>query len=225
MTFVARLAGVFLACLCLPAAAQVNPWEAHFNARMPVIDLHARTAGKGGILALGDSNSEMFWWTENAGCRVINGGFGGARIADIALRATAIAAATEPKIVHVMLGTNNLSPLTPAPEWEAMSAHLTSIVAAFHAKGSKVVLWPVPPTSPSFAPSSRRSEINSVIQQVALDTGAYWDWWWPLQITGADGYALPGALIEDGVHLSPASQVSRYYRMQTWRSHAGVTCP
>lgn len=221
------LRNICLAFLAIsaPAFASSNPWEAHFNARIPVIDLHVKVAGKGNVLLLGDSNSEMFWWTANAGCRVINAGFGGARFADIALRASAIAEMTEPKLVHIMLGTNNLPALIPENEQAAMGTHLTAIVAAFQAKGAKVVLWPVPPTASSFAPAARRAEINAIIQQVALDTGVFWDWWWPLQITGGDGYALPGAVIEDGVHLSSDSQVSRYYRLETWRTYTGTVCP
>lgn len=225
MAFLARLTVGIFACLTGFAHAQSNPWEAHFNARMPVVESQTALLGKGGALILGDSNTEMFWWNENAGCRLVNAGMGGARIADIATRAQAIADLVVPKIVHVMVGTNNLSLLTPQAEWDAMASDLTTIVNAFKAKGSKVVLWPAPPTSPAFATKERRDAVNAVIQQVALDTGVFWDWWWPLQITGADGYGLPSALAADGVHLSPSSQVSRYYRMETWRTHTGASCP
>lgn len=230
-----KLVRILAALAFATTAVLAGPWQAHFDARLAIISAQVELLGTGDMMVLGDSNTEMFWWNTNAGCQIINAGFAGARTADIAAVANNLAATTLPKVVHIMLGTNDVYLLTTDPEWPALYANLTAVVTAFKSRGAKVVLWPIPPMSSAYLDpyggNAKRDAINAVIAQVAVDQGVYWDWWWPQQITsggGSSGYAVSGALQSDGVHLSAASQISRYYRMETWKSYiqsqTGVTC-
>lgn len=208
-----------------PAKAQVSQWEAHFNARSMIVLYHTQIFGQGRPMLLGDSNTEAFGWSEIEGCRYINAGMGGATIRDIATRSEALAINSQPSVVHIMLGTNNIPLQTNDPQWISMQADLIRIVNAFKAVGSHVVMWPAPPVSAPFADAAaqaRRVTINNTAQYVASITGAMWDWWWNEQI-GPGGVPIAGALQSDGVHLSAATQASRYYRIQTWRLHIQTT--
>jgi lysophospholipase L1-like esterase len=203
-----------------------------------MISFHAATLGIGKVLIIGDSNTEAMWWNNLSGCNTINAGMGGARIRDIATRAQAIAAATKPRHVHLMIGTNDVSLADGDPELATLQADTETIISAFQAYGSKVVVWPMPPFSSNWSTNlSRRDAINSALASAASSRGAYWDWYWPNTITQngdlsngtvTSGYAVSGALVGDGVHFSPSTQTSRYYRIETWRqyikSQTGVDC-
>lgn len=183
------------------------------------------------MLLYGDSNTEAFWWTKTAGCSIVNAGMGGARIKQLAETAVYVAATTHPAIVHIMIGTNNIEMDTASAEWAAMPADLHTIVQAFKAVGAVVVLWPVPPVNAALSasmPNSSRLAINAVIQSEAWASSTFWDWWFPLQYEGANGYAIPGSVLPDGVHFSNATQLARRNRLDTWShyiaSTASVTC-
>lgn len=239
MGFKSVLAGLLLLLPC-SAIAEESYWEPHFQSRNVTIAAQVALLGTGDIMLLGDSNTEMFWWNINS-CNILNAGFGGARIRHIAERSQALAALARPKIVHIMIGTNNLATKyreTPdgMAEWNSMQADITTIVEAFQSVGAIVVLWPVPPFENGNGNLAERAAINTLLNSVRTAKNTYWDWWWPNTITQGpnvagfvtSGYAVSGALLGDGVHLSPSSQISRFYRLTAWYStiHAqtGVAC-
>lgn len=219
---------ISLAALTL-AALPARAWESHWQARDGIVALVTQIIYPGKTVLYGDSNTEAFWWSIIEGCWVANAGYGGSRIRTLALRAPQIAGVTRPKIVHVMIGTNNLGVPRDNPEWSTLQADIQTIIAAFQAVGSKVVLWPIPPVAPpQNVPAQDRIDINNAILAAAQATGVFYDWWWPTTITGPDGLATAGAMASDGIHLSGQSQVSRYYRFEVWRQHiqtyTGTTC-
>ena len=129
---------------------------------------------------------------------------------DVAIRADTIAAATLPKVVHVMLGTNNVG-----NNYLSVEDDLTRIVFAFWNKGAVVVLWPVPPFATGWAGPDgerRREIVNESIKRVALTYGVFWDWWWPRQLGSS-------SVIGDGVHFSAATQSSRLTRLNEWSAY------
>lgn len=208
-----------------PALTEANPWQPHVAARMAVVGAQQALLGTGDVMLLGDSNTEMFWWNMIGSCQVLNAGFGGATIADIAALAPALAASARPRVVHVMLGTNDLRSASQEV-LPAKRGAMMLIVEAFLAEGSVVVIWPVPPFAEGFSTPEARRRINGVLLSVAQETGAYWDWWWPNQIAqgphldGAvtDGPALPGSMLGDRVHFAPETQLSRLQRLETWQA-------
>lgn len=196
-------------------------WEPHFIARMGIIYLQTNKIGTGNVLLFGDSNTEAYWWNQNnsGSCWIMNAGFGGATIHDIAIRAVAVAEATQPKIVHLMIGTNDLGSISPSTRTD-----LQTIYNAFLPYGSIMIAWPIPPFGENFGDVtklSNRNTLNSILEEVASVNNAKWDWWWPLQIEKSDGYAVPGSLVSDGVHFSASTQTSRYYRIDTWNNYVG----
>lgn len=187
-------------------------WTAHFEARLGMLPLYTATAGTGQTVLVGDSNTEAFWWSMVAGCRIINAGMGGATVHDVAQRASLIAAITRPRIVHVMVGTNDML----SADVPDIVASAEQIIKAFRAVGALVVLWPVPPTAMPFSDrTDRRDGINDALLAAANSLGAFWDWWWPLQ-------GVP--LQADGVHFSAQAQASRYYRIETWQRYLLGPC-
>ncbi len=218
-------------------AVDAQYWARHFEAKIAVMNLQTPLLGTGDVVLYGDSNTEAFWWNQNGGCQLLNVGMAGSRISHLAQYAETVASSTRPKIVHIMAGTNNLttafrtSPEGQA-EWSTMQADMVKMVRAFKSRGAKVVVWPVPPFSSGFGSIADRDAINLMWYNVTVSEGILWDWWWPNQImTGSSGpgftlsgLASPGALLNDGVHLSASSQISRFYRMEVWRAQTGVTC-
>lgn len=215
-----------------------NYWEPHFEARSSMVAYHAATLGVGKTLVIGDSNTEAFWWNNLSGCPAINAGMGGARIRDISTRAAALASFTQPKHVHLMIGTNNVTLGAGHAELATMQSDVEAIIAAFQAYGAQVVVWPMAPFALNWSTNNaRRDQINAALQAAAAARGAYWDWYWPNTITvnGAtnggqvtSGYAVSGALVSDGVHFSSSTQFSRYYRIEVWRQYikgqTGIDC-
>lgn len=192
----------------LPSLAGAQ-WESHFTARMGVLSLQAPLLGPGRILLVGDSNTEALWWSTIGNCNVFNAGMGGAKSSDIAARAQSIATMMKPSTVHLMIGTNDILAAIPP---QTIANYVGQAIAAFKAQGATVVLWPVPPLSGYDVTAT-----NQALAVVANANGAYWDWWWPTQLNG-------GSFIGDGIHLSAAAQISRYYRIVTWTSYLGVAC-
>ena len=212
------------------AFAQPPYWEPHFISRTATVAFHATSVGLGKTLLLGDSNTEAFWWTTIGGCFVINAGMGGAGIHDLASRATYIADKTRPRTMHLLVGAANVGLADDDPDWLSMHDDLSAIVDAFQVYGAKIVLWPVAPVDAAHAasyPHAKRSAVNAIIQQVATEQGVFWDWWWPNQITigphvggvVTNNYAVAGAMQSDGLHFSASTQVSRYNRLDAWRSY------
>lgn len=217
---------VLFAVLAVPATArEQNPWKPHFGARLGVIFSHAATAGVGRVVLLGDSNTEGFWWNIVGNCRVVNAGFGGARIADIADKAEWVATTTAPAIVHVMVGTNNLDRKVPEEERATEGDDLRRIIAPFRARGAQVMVWEIPPTSPDFAQNSERERINGVIRRAVKDTGVRLESAWASGLANADGSAGAGVVFSDGVHLTAASQAKRYARIDEINRSMAVKCP
>lgn len=203
-------------------------WEPHWVSRTATVALHVQNTGISRQMIIGDSNTEGFWWSSIGGGFVVNAGMGGASIRTIADRAPYIANAARPRITHLMIGSANVKMGEESPEWETMESDLNTIVDAFTAFPTKMIVWPVPPVASEHAavyPHSRRSAVNALLAAVASQRGVFWDWWWPNQITQGphvsgvvtNNYAAPGAMAPDGLHFSGASQSSRYARLAAWK--------
>ena len=225
-----------LAALLLPINAYAQP--GHWDVRMAMVELSAAQVGHNRTLLLGDSNTEAFYWNtfDNGNCLLVNAGFGGARIQDIAIRAPEIFAYTAPRNAHVMVGTNNLYISTSSQEWAQIPARLHEISLAVAATNTRLIWWPVPPMAQAGAPAdymAKRAALNAAIQAEAGATGALWDWWFWNQFTDGPnvagvvtaGYATAGSMRGDGVHFAAATQTARHSRLTTWSQQPGVGCP
>ena len=225
-----RLLTLFLFVWVTPSIAGV---EEHWSARLAMIRLHTLQLPAGGVDAIvfGDSHSESFYWTDVGGCTVVNAGFGWGRADTLATRAALIASYTRPKVVHLMIGTNDL------PVWPqaTFSTSLQTIFDAFKPYGSKFVVWPIPPVGVEVGPNyplAARAAANNLLASAASQNGGRWDWWWPNQITigphvngvVTSNWAIPSALIEDHLHFAGSTNNSRRSRMIVWHQTLGVNC-
>lgn len=203
-----------------------NYYTPHFESRMMTIATNTWTVGQGAILLLGDSNTEMVRPIEIDGCQIINAGFGGARISDIAKRADGLAKLTRPSIVHIMVGTNDASAdlkdatsedkeieSAARDEWADMATNLGKIIDTFTAAGTRVVIWGMPPTGPAFGKLDDFAYVSKIIENVAREKKVRLELEWDREMIGADGYAKPGWLIGDDVHLTPNGQQVRVSRI------------
>ncbi|MGM4909111.1 SGNH/GDSL hydrolase family protein [Rhizobium sp. 768_B6_N1_8] len=216
--FLSVLVAIFVSTV---ANAFEGSWEGHWVARSNTIMLESAIVGERQVMIFGDSNTEQFWWNEVGGCKILNAGFGAAQISDVVSYAEPLAETAKPAIVHIMLGSNNLRPGSNSTgdwrkRWDAMSAGLEKIVRTFKAVGSTVVLWEIPPTSRDFGSASDRDLINATIEKVALDTGVYLDKAWDKGLVAADGYAVSGSVVPDGVHLTAEVQHKRLLAIDEW---------
>jgi hypothetical protein len=235
-----KLVAAFLASIALAVQAfAANYWQVHFDNRLAIISQQNGLLGTGDVVIYGDSNTEAFWWNTVANCHLVNAGFGGARIRDLAIMAPQIAGMTKPKLVHIMVGTNNIdhgfiASAGYAAERATVVQDMQTIISAFKAQGSKVVVWPVPPASASFGNSAERDALNAAFYPLtSISNNIFWDWWWPNTFTNAapavggtvaSGAPTSGSMLGDGVHVSPAVQASRLARMQVWQNYTGTSC-
>lgn len=198
-------------------AAQAEGWQQHYVARMGVVDISAGVAGPGQVVLFGDSNTEMYWWVESGACKVVNAGFGGATTAELLQKAGWVAQTARPRQTHIMAGTNDIARNTSI---EAFAGDLAQIVGVFQAGGSSVILWELPPTRADMGSAERRLAMNEAIRSVAMSKSAALESRHSTSIAGPDGYAVPGALLTDGIHLSVSSQKSRKSVIDEWSKSA-----
>lgn len=225
------VAGFLLALFvsAAPAAAQPSPWQMHWSARFAALEAHTAVVGQGRTLIFSDSNYERFWWNTVDGCMILNAGFGGASIHDLANLAPQVAALTRPSHVFIGGGTNSIGLSHSDPQWASLATDIQRSINAFRAVGSNIILEYVPPVDASRAaelPAANRDHINALILSAGSANNINVDWWWASPspagsglLTGANGYALPGVNIADGIHWSGATTVKRYHefdRMLDW---------
>jgi lysophospholipase L1-like esterase len=182
-------------------------WEEHYQIRMNTIYAQSQQLGKHKTLLIGDSNTEYYAYPG-----VQNAGIAGINIHNLALRIQQIAVWTQPRVVHIMIGTNDIN--NPAITSASIYADMNVIIGAFKKYGAKVVVWPLPPIAPNWGNAnspSNREWINTYLNSAATINGAKWDWVWKKQIEGKLQYLLP-----DGVHLNTSGQRLRATRIKQW---------
>ncbi|MEZ2131534.1 MULTISPECIES: SGNH/GDSL hydrolase family protein [unclassified Sinorhizobium] len=208
---------LLIACCLIGSAAFAGQYNQSFKNRALAISIQAWGLPPGGVVLFGDSNTEIFRSSEVGGCQILNAGFAGARISDLAERASWLANLAKPSIVHVMVGTNNMR--TPAGSDES---DLRRIAKSF--PNARVVLWAVPPIGPQFSTTFERDRINSLISHVAAECGALFVGDWAAGMIGDDGYAKAGWLVGDDVHLTMNGQSARAERIGKLDREQGAAC-
>ena len=139
-----------LAIICLFSVCDVglahenNPYTYHWEARNSFIKFQAASIGVGKPLLLGDSIIEGLWWNTlpESSCAIINGGFGGATLAELLRYSQGLLAATKPPVVTVLIGTNDASRKDNVEQWRVKYTQLISIIEK---SGAVPVLMTIPP--------------------------------------------------------------------------------
>jgi len=116
----------------------------------------------------------------------------------------------QPRIVHILAGTNDVAGNTGPTRPQDFKNNIMSMVELARASGIDVILGSIPPAnrfywSPDMRPAARIRELNTWLQQYAADHGlAYIDYYGAL--AGPDGELRP-TLGNDGVHPNRAGYV------------------
>lgn len=100
--------------------------DAYVHHRLDVLLAKAVDAPKGQALLIGDSLTDMQSLNALCGLQVFNGGVSGSRLRDWESHAAALAAALEPQLVVVALGTNDAIPGSDSDfaQWKAQYQEL-----------------------------------------------------------------------------------------------------
>lgn len=164
--------------------------KAHFEVLPPVTDR---------VIFLGDSITAGGYWNEwFPELAPINRGVGGNTVADVLARFdTAI---RSPRLVSLMIGTNDLSGLGRTRDPTQIAAQVRNLVARIRASAptAKLLINSVAPRSAYFA--ARIGELNQHYRQIASESAAEYVDLWPA-MAQASG-AIQKQLTTDGIHFT-----------------------
>jgi lysophospholipase L1-like esterase len=166
--------------------------EAHFEA-VPV--------ASGRAVFLGDSITEMTDWGDwFPELRTINRGIGGQAICDLLPRLHT--ALIEPKVISLMIGTNDLHGLGKSSKVEDIADQMGGLVQKIQsmAPSATLLVNSITPRSAHFRDHIVR--LNQCYRQIAEESGSLHVDLWPA-FAGPDGGIRP-ELTTDGLHLSVA---------------------
>jgi lysophospholipase L1-like esterase len=166
-----------------------------------------RVAKLGGVrvVFLGDSITEL-WRAADPGFfndRIVNRGISGQTSSQLLLRFEQDVVALHPKVVHIMIGTNDVAGNTGPERPEDLKNNLRAMVAVAEANRIRVVLGAIPPASviswrPSIHPAAQIRELNAWMAGYAKAEGVGFVDYRP--VLGAPDGGMKPALSRDGVH-------------------------
>jgi lysophospholipase L1-like esterase len=170
---------------------------------MQRVNLFAASSARADVVLLGDSITEGGLWQEYLpGVDLLNRGISG-DLSDGALERLPEVLSRGPKVVSLLIGTNDM---LAGFEPEHTAANIAAIVERLGRSGARVVLTSVPyistPTRPTASLGVDR--LNPRIRELATKTAGFVDL---NALTARDG-ALDHAMSYDGVHLTPAAYLA-----------------
>ena len=155
----------------------------------------------GRVLFLGDSITEQGLWDEwFPHLATLNRGIGGNTVGDVLERLDT--ALYEPRLVSLLVGTNDLSGLGRSRKPDDIAAQMRELVARIRkrAPGAPLIVNSVMPRGRRYADRIRR--LNTHCQAITAEAGGIWVDLWPA-LAAADG-SLRSDLTADGLHLNGA---------------------
>ncbi len=180
------------------------PWLCRYHAAN-----QALPGGRADIVFIGDSITE-FWSQANPALftgGIVNRGISGQTSPQLLLRFMADVVALKPRLVHLMVGTNDIAGNTGPTTPEAWKNNIRAMVALARANGIRVVLGSIPPADrmswrPGLAPAARIAELNQWLRDFAAAQGqTYADYHTAMATPGG---AMRGEFSQDGVHPGKA---------------------
>ena len=161
------------------------------------------------IIFMGDSITEG-WGKEPffaANPHYLDRGISGQTALQMLVRFQADVIALEPKLVHIMAGTNDVAENEGPETDEEIEGAIRSMVELSLADHIKVVLASIPPAAdfpwhPGLKPARRIRRLNAWIESYARQAGVGYVNYWPALATPAG--AMKPALSADGVHPNSA---------------------
>lgn len=187
-------------------ATQPNPFAPHWLIRDIVISAHRSAVGPGGLLFVGDSIVEGFYWNRLGPFSVLNAGYSGIWTEALEPRIPLLLKSAEPALAVLLVGTNDAKKDCSDGTLDSAVKNLDQIVRHFEDAGVPLVAMTPPPIEKSKRVTSFYSvDAMAAVSSSILDTcngraAAIVD----LQSALSDGagHARAGMTV-DGIHLSP----------------------
>ena len=125
--------------------AQPNPFAPHWLIRDIVIGSHLHAAGPGGLLFLGDSIVEGFYWNRIGPLSVLNAGYSGIWTEALEPKVERLLAAARPRLAVLLVGTNDAKKGCSEAGLEAAAPHFERILQHAQVAGIPLIVMTPPP--------------------------------------------------------------------------------
>jgi lysophospholipase L1-like esterase len=185
--------------------AQPNPFAPHWLIRDIVIGSHRAAVGQGGLLFVGDSLVEGFYWNRLGPLPVLNAGYAGIWTEALEPRVPLLLKAAHPTLAVLLVGTNDAKKDCTESSLGAVEKHYGQIVGHCRDVGVPLIVLTPPPVEPGkritsfYSPEAMASLSHRIVALAKGQVAGIVD----LQRAFADenGQARAG-LTTDGIHLS-----------------------
>ena len=185
--------------------SQPNPFAPHWLIRDIVISAHKAAVGPGGLLFIGDSIVEAFYWNSIGALPVLNAGFSGIWTEALEPRVPLLLESAEPSVAVLLVGTNDAKKDCTESALDGVTEHFERIIGHFNGAQVPVVVLTPPPIErarrlTSFYSPDAMASLSWRIVKIAEDRAAAIV---DLQGAFADGSgAAREGMTTDGIHLS-----------------------
>jgi lysophospholipase L1-like esterase len=185
--------------------SQPSPFASHWLIRDIVIASHRAAVGPGGLLFVGDSLVEGFYWNQVGSLPVLNAGYSGIWTEALEPRVPLLLKSAEPSIAVLLVGTNDAKKDCTESALDGAVEHFDTILRHFEAAAVPVIVMTPPPIErakrlTSFYSADAMTSLSGRIVQIADGRAAAIV---DLHKAFGDGAgAGREGLTTDGVHLS-----------------------
>jgi len=185
--------------------SQPNPFAPHWLIRDIVISSHRAVVGPGGLLFVGDSLVEGFYWNRIGSLPVLNAGYSGIWTEALEPRVPLLLKSAEPGIAVLLVGTNDAKKDCGDGALDGVTDHFDIILRHFEAAAVPVIVMTPPPIErakrlTSFYSAEAMASLSGRIVQIADGrAAAIVDLH---KAFGDGGSAAREGITTDGVHLS-----------------------
>ncbi|ANY80783.1 hypothetical protein BB934_23230 [Microvirga ossetica] len=185
--------------------AQPNPFAPHWLIRDITVATHRTLVGPGGLLFLGDSLVEGFYWSNLGGLPVLNAGYFGIWTEELEPKVARLLKSAQPSLGVLLVGTNDAKKSNSEESVDATAEHFERVVGHFEDAGVPFIAMTPPPIEPAkrlsnfYSADFMASVSRRITQIVDGRAAAILD----LQkdFADSDGAARTG-ITTDGIHLS-----------------------
>ncbi|UVF17910.1 GDSL-type esterase/lipase family protein [Microvirga terrae] len=198
--------------------SQPNPFAPHWLIRDIVISAHKAAVGPGGLLFIGDSIVEAFYWNSIGALPVLNAGFSGIWTEALEPRVPLLLESAEPSVAVLLVGTNDAKKDCTESALDGVTEHFERIIGHFNGAQVPVVVLTPPPIEQAkrltsfYSPDAMASLSRRIVQVAEGRVAGLLD----LQNAFADGSgAARAGITTDGVHLSVQAYKLLYDMLET----------
>ncbi len=185
--------------------SQPNPFAPHWLIRDIVISSHKSAVGPGGLLFVGDSLVEGFYWNRIGAMPVLNAGYSGIWTEALEPRVPLLLKSAQPGLAVLLVGTNDAKKDCTESGLDGVAEHFETIIRHFEEANVPFVVLTPPPVEQGkrltsfYAAEAMAALSRRIVQMVKGRAVAIVD----LQRAFADGNGTAKAgITTDGIHLS-----------------------